>query len=89
MTSFLILACLSFFAFSPIDMIEKENYTDVSNTGVSEKDLEKEVSSFSEFETSVYTSDKGTFNKRVRYWTLTKSDDLDYNLSLQKVIDRN
>lgn len=89
MTSFLILVCLSFFAFSPIDMIEKENYTDVSNTGVSEKDLEKEVSSFNEFETSVYTSDKGTFNKRVRYWTLTKSDDLDYNLSLQKVIDRN
>jgi hypothetical protein len=69
-------------------LTDRENYRDVSNKEIY-NNIENEVSSFDQFETSVYLPDKGTYNKRVRYWTLTKSDQSTFQSSIKKAIDRN
>jgi hypothetical protein len=85
---FMLLLCLSLFAFSPANLADGENYNDMSNEEIY-NNIETEVSSFDQFETSVYLPDKGTYNKRVRYWTLTKSDQSAFQSSIKKAIDRN
>ncbi len=83
-----ILLSLGFFAFSPAPTVNEENYSEKGREFTIDE-LNEEVSSFSEFETRTYTSDKAVYNKRIRYWTDLTSSDFMTQTSIEQVIDRN
>jgi len=86
MISAMLLMSLSFLAFTPAVDSEKSDYVDIS---LSTNKLEKEVSSFQEHETSVYTPSKAVYNKRVRYWEDFTKNGNELSANLAKVLARN
>lgn len=67
----LLLASLSFVAFSPID--SSANYNDISQNN-SQTELTTEVGSFTEMYTRSVLSDKSTWTHRHKEFTLTSEN---------------
>lgn len=80
----LLLTCLSFVAFSPIDRIS--DYNDVSENTIQDE-FTSEVGSFTEMYTRTVLSDNTVWSHRYKEFTLT-SEYLDMN-SIELTLRRN
>lgn len=82
--SMLLLGCISFLAFSPINRTSE--YHDISSNEI-QTEMVSEVGSFTEMYTRSVLSDKSTWSHRYKEYTLTAAN---YNIySLETSLNRN